>query len=307
MATLREHQFELTWPGGTSSFVFGTLDTGYQTLTPPQISAENGEDGDVTGGREDGRVFGTDFRGAKKISFEIGVHAGMNAAVAARHRTNRDAVELMDAIWDDPAFRNGPRALGVLRYRIAGRTLRAYGRPRNFAAASDAWAEQAYTPVTAEFHMRDASWYDDVEQVESISLIQNKLPGLIGPLTTPLSTAEVTSASGAITVGGRVRTWPVVTFYGPVSNPALTIGTQIRIALTKSIPEGARVTYDPRPWARTVLRNDGANYAGALTQNSTPLKRCLLQPGVRDMKYTGLDATGTSYAQVAWRAAYARP
>lgn len=304
-ANLETHQHELLYPNGQSALVFGTLDTGFLTLTPPQVVNEDGTVGDVARGREDGRDFGEDYLGSKNYAFEIGVLSNVGDSPSI-HAANTNLTESMRTIWENPTFRSSAHTVGVLRSNRAGTTFRCYGRPRNFAEASAAFEAKGYTSATCEFALIDGAWYSDTEQVESLAIRPSTNPGLIGPLVDPLTTAPITYVNGVMVVGGTRFTWPRITIHGPVTNPVVKIGT-MRVALRGSISAGKRVTIDPRPWARTVLRNDGANWAGALSGTTPIMRNMKVQPGSHQLVYEGVDLTGTSYMEVAWRDARSRP
>lgn len=311
-SVLREYQYELLYPSGETALLFGTEDTQYLTLTPPQIEGGGeGTLGDQNRPGEDGRAFGTDFLTGKSISFEMGVltdRASTDQDVI--HRANLDAIDLMSSVWEDRRFRDGTGTVGTLRSCQAGTTYRCFGRPRNFAEATGMFTRKGYTPVTAEFHLVDNNWYSDTLNSSTMRLVVPTGHGLIGPLKSPLSSALVTDANTGITVGGTAATWPVIIFHGPVTNPSMWINNatgKILVKVNGSLKAGETLTIDPRPWARTVLRSDRASLAGWLTAGSTMMRDMLLYPGVYDLHYTGTDPTVTSYVEVQWRDARARP
>lgn len=304
-STLLEHQHELLYPDGSSALLFGTEATGYLTLTPPQIEALDGTLGDLDRPREDGRAFGEDYRGAKTLSFEMGVLTDRHG-YADVYAANLDAIDRIESVWDSPKFRSTPGKIGVMRSRAGGTTWRCYGRPRNLGEATGMFTSKGYTPITAEFALADSAWYSDTKTVESVTITPPEAPGLIGPLKAPLTTQRIMSSYGIAAVGGSRPTWPVVTIFGPVTNPLVKIGP-LTIDLDLKVPEGNSLTIDPRPWQRTVLRNDGATFAGSLTANSTLMRAMTLAPGTYEIRYDGIDGTGTSRVQVEWRDARARP
>ncbi len=104
-----------------------------------------------------------------------------------------------------------------------------------------------------------------------------------------------------MTVEGDAKTAPVVEFHGPVTNPSVTIGP-IVIGLTGTIPEGASVTVDTRPWSQGLTRV--GNTAGVTLSRTTRIARSLVGPGAYQATLRGTDATGTARCRVRWRNAH---
>lgn len=307
-AILREHQLELLDANDeTRSIVFGTEDTGYLTLTPPLWADGDARDSDVPRPQEDGRYFGRDLRGGKSVSFEIGVITDRLATASSNaHRTNVDYLDVLSSWWDDDLLRARPWDLAVLRTHVAGRTWRAYGRPRRFDPGSGLLTKQGYTPVVCDFAVIDNRVYsDDVEQI-SVGLVALPQGGLVAPLAAPLTTVAGTTGLQQAIIGGSKDTWPWVQFRGPVTNPRVQIGSLV-VGLATTIAPGLSVTVDPRPWSRGVTRNDGANYAGSLSAEMSVLRDLRIRPGTHEVVYSGIDATGTSECVVSWRRARSRP
>lgn len=275
---LLDFQHELLADGSAGGLVFGRAGTTYVTLEPPQIVPGDGRYGDTDDDREDGTAFGEDYLSGKTVAFEIGVDT---TDTANPHADNADALEDLEDAWYDPAMRSNG-AIAVLRSRaVPGRTRRAYGRPRRFADTTSRLTHRGYSTVVADFQTRDGKWYDDEPQ-------------------------SITMTSGflvqSVVIGGRVSTWPVMTFRGPLTNPLVRVGDYV-MSIAADIPTGMTVVYDPRPWKRTVLRSDGANYAGKVTPGSPPMKSLRLRPGVARM---GLLSAGGGSLDIEWRPAYSR-
>lgn len=302
-SALRDGQHELVSDDGALSLLFGTEDTSYQTTAYPVIGSSGDRNGDVQRFREDGIGFGEDFEGAKTATFEIAV---LTDRAVDPHVAGSDALSDFEYVWKHRSLRNKSTRYAVLRSQLVpGRTRRAYGRPRRYAEAAGRLTRKGMTPIVCDFVAEDGRWYDDAAQVVSASLVSPVDGGLIAPLVTPLTSIPATSGASAMTVRGKKDTWPVVTFHGPVTNPSLDFGP-FTIGLTTTIPDGQTVTVDTRPWVRKVTRSDGASLAGALTHDTPPLRKCLLDPGTYQLVYIGTDQTGTSYAEVSWRNAYPR-
>lgn len=300
---LRDEQHELLTYGEDTLVVFGTEDTGYLTLTPMGLSAGDSREGDVERVREDGRAFGIDYLSAKTATFEVGV---LTDRAADPHRANLDAVNTLESVWRSEDLRSRANTVAILRARVAGRVTRAYGRPRRYEETPGVLTKKGYTPVLFDFAMADDRWYTDQWKVASCALAPPPDGGLVAPLVGPLTTTTPTAGPSAVNVAGTRSTWPVVTFHGPCTNPEIDFGTFV-IGLDESVPSGMSITVDTRPWRRLVTRDDGANMAGALTWETPPMRKCLLPVGTYDATFRAIDQTGSSWCEVRWRDAYARP
>lgn len=304
---LRKDQHELMSEDESVRLVFGTEDTGYLTTAYPGIEVMDGTTGDVQRIREDGVSFGEDFLGGTTYNFEIGVLTDrLTPPGGDKERVGGDYLGALKRVWHHPRFRQRSAAYAVLRSNVAGRTTRCYGRPRRFAGTPGNTTKKGYTPVLADFIINDGRWYDDVEQVETSTLRPPTDGGLKAPLVAPLTTTAVSRVDSVMRVYGSESTWPVVIFHGPVTDPRVSFGP-FEVGIRAALAEGASVTFDPRPWMRTVIRNDGANLAGVLTPDTPPMRRCLLEPGTYQMTFRGTDLSATSWVEVRWRNAYSQP
>ena len=253
-SALRVHQHELMTEGGARSFVFGTEDTGYLTLTKPAVSGAEPREGDSDRVQEDGRQLGRDYRAAKTFTFEVGVLTDDLNGLGGDdwYAANVDYLDAMESAWQDEWWRETPDRIAVLRSNEAGRLRRCYGRPRSYEEAEGGMTAKGYTPFVAEFALIDARWYDDAEQVVSCPLVPTTVGGLVAPLVAPLAATGTSEGETFAQVGGSRSTWPVVEFDAPygITNPEVTIGG-LTIGLRGTLPQGSVVTVDPRPWKRT--------------------------------------------------------
>ncbi|WP_370419016.1 hypothetical protein AB8O64_11215 [Streptomyces sp. QH1-20] len=287
-------------------FLFGTRKTGFDLVEPYEITYGDAEVGDVPMPREDGVRLGQDHRSTAVIDFSIGVDT-VDAAPTplGRHGANLGAVSVLAQAWRGDAVRRRFATPAVLRTVQGGRARRFYGRPRKFAAASSRLTRQGHTTVEASFLAAEDVAYDDREQATRVDMEPAPHRGLRGPLHSPLSMTGpgATRVPGDIVVAGDVPTWPVITFYGPISQPVCDVLGSWKVSLNLTLGAGQSVRIDPRPWARTVLRN-GASVADALYRSSPLLADMRLPLGRRDLILRGKDDTGNAYMTVAWRDAY---
>lgn len=309
---LREGEWNLSYPSNGihpgADFTFGTIASGYYLLEPYEITYAEPDVGDAAMPRRDGVRLGQDYRSTATITFEVGVDTVDDAAtLIGRQAANLGAVSAMAQAWDAEAVRRRFGTPAALRTVQGGRARRFYGRPRKFAPAASKFTRQGYTPVVATFLSTDGVAYDDVEQTLTVAINPPPHRGLKSPLTTPLrmTGAGATKVPGEAVIGGTKPTWPVITFYGPISKPACEVVGKWKVQLDLNLGPTDRVTIDTRPWALTVLRNGSASVAGQLTRSSPLLADMRLPPGRHDFILRGADATGLSYMTVTWRDAYA--
>lgn len=290
-----------------ANLTFGTVRTGYYLLDPVDIAYGDTDTGDVPMPRQDGIRLGLDYRPGATLSFEVGVDAVDQAATRhGRHGAVLDRVSAFAQAWDAEAVRSRFGTPAVLSTMQGGRSRRFYGRPRKFAPASSKLTHQGYTPVVATFATVDGIAYDDVEQSIRIDLNPPPHRGLVGPLTTPLTmTGQSDSRTpGKVDIAGNRPTWPVITITGPISQPLVDVIGRWRLGLDLTLATGERVVIDPRPWARTVLRNGNASVAGSLYRSAPLMPQMRLPVGRQDIVLRGVDETGTAHMTIAWRNAY---
>lgn len=312
-SALREHQYELA-PVDGEGLVFGTEDTGYLTLSRPIHSGgDGGQTGDLGRPYEDGIQFGRDYQGGKSIAFEMGVLTDVNNAalrpgsVRAAHRMNLDYLDVLEGWWRDPVWRNGPRALAMMRACEGGVVSRAYGRPRRYDEVVGAATRQGYSNVACDFQLVDNRWYADVEKTVDVGLISPPDGGLVAPLVAPLTTTVESESEVLAYVGGTKPTWLMVEFVGPALNPSVTVG-DLTVGIEGSLAYDERVVIDPRPWVRTALRNtDGASFAGVLSKQTPAMTAMAVRPGTHMVQFRGRDATGSARCRLRWRDARSRP
>lgn len=304
---LAPSEHEILLEDSDVSLRFGPMSGTYVTTEYPSLDSSGDTTTDVNRLREDGVAFGEDFAGAQTVTFSLAVLT--DKADGDPHTANGEALDEIESVWRDRRFRSRSAAYAVLRsHTVPGRTRRAYGRPRRFSDAQSRGSHRGISTVLCDFTVGDATWYDDAEQSASVRVpVYTGSLGFTSPLKTPITTLKPVDAWSGVSVGGKKETWLVVRFDGPCTNPVATIGDDIKVAFTGSIAAGDSVTYDPRPWKRSVLRaSDGASLAGKLTYDSTPLRMASVRPGDYDLGYSATDPTGTSVVTVSWRNAWTR-
>jgi len=224
-----------------------------------------------------------------RFGFRVG-HGGAAATLASLAGLTR--------AWN--ALAAVPGAESVLRYAIAGRTRLVYGRAREMFPDYSQVYNLGRVVGSGDFQPRDVWFYDDAMQSLTVGLVPDTTGGLIAPLRSPLSTAAGSQRQGVVSVGGDSPAPMELVFKGPVTNPVAS-STGWQVGLTATIAYDQTVTVNTR--TGTVLRNDGASLAGALTRR-TYLPEARLRPGARELIFAGTDPTGTASCTMRWRNTY---
>lgn len=287
-AQLADFQFDL------DGYVFGLgcdislLDGGFD----PGTAEWRTQDQDNPVG--DGRVFGRDYLSGPTWGFSLFVDAtDPETALAAWGDVSK--------AWRNEGGRRTPGAVCTLRYAVAGRTRRVYGRPRRFAGTPDNKLLQGTAPITTDFDCADALHYDDVEQSVVVPILPATTGGFMAPFIFPLSTLSAPGPrQGTITVDGDADCPVVIKVHGPVSAPVVTgPGWLLNFAgLTLAYDE--ELVIDTRPWAKTALVR-GGSVAGTLTRQSTRLTDVRLALGDQAITFAGIDETASASCTLFWR------
>lgn len=214
-----------------------------------------------------------------------------------------DAIEQIESRWIADSVRATPGKVQTLRYNIGGRTRRVYGRSKRFSQAVNAMTFQGIAGAVADFQLADPLHYDDTEYVTEISILAGRASGIKSPLTGRLSTVAGGDRIDTIKeVGGNAPAPFVAVIKGPIKNPYIE-GPGWKIQLNTTLAFDQSAVIDTRPWAQTVMRNDGVSLGGTLARTSR-LTTARLKPGSASIKFGGSDSTGRAKATFSWRPAF---
>lgn len=304
MTALSEFQFEiLPSEDASDGFVFGIG-------AAVSVNGEGFDPGenewltqDSQNTRRGVKAFGRDVLGSKTWIWES--HTDQEDVDSAI-----DTLEDFSAAWMPDLLVREPGAQTALRYRIRGRDRRVFGRPRRYAAPPTNLILTGLVNVTHDFSCVDSFTYDDIESSAEIPYASSAGGGgFVLPATWPLETvASQGNGSGQITVGGNARTYPIIRFNGPWTNPTLDTGDWV-LRWTGEIPVGGWVEIDCRPWALTVLNQSGASVAGTPSggglDRRTWLEDCWFAPKSQpQIALSGIAPGGGASATVRWRNAW---
>lgn len=220
--------------------------------------------------------------------------------------TETDALALADSfaqVWDNAA-RYAPESVVAVRYQINGRQRRVYGRPRRMTPNVDK-VHLGKIYIEADFDLSEDSYYDDSESSVTVRMGTGYTAkaGIVVPQPLPWSfTSTPAPQSYVAAIGGSQKTWITPTFYGPVTNPWVQIGSTTW-GLTGNLPVGWTATVSGVPWNMGVWRQDGLTSALTMDPRSR-LSALQMAPGNYTITYGGLDNTASSKVVVAWRNAW---
>lgn len=298
MITLAEHQFEILPNDAVLDGV------GFGIGLDVSMDSDGWDPGDAEWITQDSvnqvrgtRNFGRDVLSGPTHTFALHVdQTDVSTAVGA--------LGTLRTAWMAGDIAEQVGRMSIVRYRLAGRVRRFYGRPRKWAAPPSNRILGGYIPVTCTFDAADHLFYDDTQEQTIIPFVSVSEGGWTFPATFPVTTLPPGQREGSIHVGGSIPTYPVIRFNGPITNPYLQCGNDWKVQLNMSIASGEWVEIDTRPWRLTVLRQGLYSEAGKLSRR-TWLKDVVLKPGPKELSFGGTAAEGTSFVTVSWRSAYA--
>ena len=193
----------------------------------------------------------------------------------------------------------------VLEIGVHGRTLRAYGRPRDLDIDDTDIFSQRHAEGTAIFDRSDMFFYGDPDnggggQV-TLSITPPQAQGLVFPVVFPWGTFKGGERQGVVVNAGLRPTQDVtITINGTVSNPVVS-GDGWEIQLNTSLAYDRSVTINARN--RTVTRDDGVSLAGTLTRKSR-LDQIVVPPGSSEFFFRGTSVDGSATATIRWGSAH---
>lgn len=296
MTILSEKQFEiLPEAEAPSGFVFGIgaavsiNDGGFD----PGESNWFTQDGENT--RRGVVGFGRDVPGAKNWIWSSHVdQLDLDSAVAV--------LEEMESAWTPSLLVRNPGAVTALRYRLAGRDRRVFGRPRRFAAPPTNLIDGGYIDLTHEFQTVDAYTYDDLESsMEILYASSVEGGGFVLPTPMPITTQpSLGNGSSQISIGGTKPAYPIIRFNGPWINPVMHTDNWT-LRWNGSIPAGGWVEIDARPWVLTVTNQDGASAVAGLDRRVWLEDLWFAPKSQPQISLEGVATSGGASATVRWR------
>ena len=129
----------------------------------PGSGSTRTQDVDVPMG--DGRLMGRDFHSAPSWMFDFYTNVWDWAEAL-------DLADTVAAVWSGDQVRDTPGEVMPLRYWMADRWRRVYGRPRNFSPPDGGlFSKLGRAEFAASFDLVDRLHYDDAEQSASADMV----------------------------------------------------------------------------------------------------------------------------------------
>lgn len=240
-----------------------------------------------------GAIPSVDVAGVRTWQFDVAAFGDSDVEALAR-------IAELAAVWR-PGALSRPGELVPLRYELAGRWRRVYGRPGTWADPDGSFLPQGQAEAMASFRILDPAYYDDVEDSVVLGIVPAESALLMFPATPPFTWRSAGGEQSRFAVvGGDAVTRPRITFRGPVTRPWVRIGG-VLVELTGTIAYDDSITIDAA--SRTVKRADGSR-AGGIISPRTRITDLVLAPGSHEVTFGGTDITGTATVEVAWRSSY---
>jgi Phage tail protein len=216
-----------------------------------------------------------DYHDSRTVTFDLCVNGGTdcvgNAGGAAASAW--DALRYITGVWQ------ARTANVLLEMRMTtGQTYVLIGRPRRCEADTDG-LRRGYVAIAAEFVAVDPRLYDVELQQRTITLagesdIQGTLclasatpgpPGICvgvpptGSGVCMINIPPLLNGQATIVNEGNTDSLPIVTFFGPATNPVITnLTTDRQLGITYDLAAGDQVQVDMR--TRNVLLNGAVRY-----------------------------------------------
>lgn len=264
---------------------------------------------DVPRPLDHGMFPGTDLLGSRDLVMDVVTFGVVGDAASQTARTPALVIANQDALvgaWTarsvDQSIVNPQDPNMVLRFRLPGQPTRRFlGRARKIAR-QDSTTPRGFARVRLQFTALDPRQYADAASVPTVTVTgQVSGTGVTFPATFPINITPSSDGSAYLTNAGNISTYPVVTVYGPITNPIVrnaTDGTFIQVNLTLAAGQGLVIDSQER----RVLLDGTASRANLIALGS---KFPRLLPGANLLKIDGQIAAGTTPSmQVAFRSAW---
>lgn len=212
------------------------------------------------------------------------------------------ALAAFTAAWRAREIARVPSAVTTMRYHLAGRTRRVYGRPRRLSAPPSNRILGGLVPITASFKTADDLHYADTVTTAQAVWSATDDGGFNLPDIMPLHSLPAGTGEGTLTNGGDAPTYPIIRFDGPVANPVF-LTDDWALGLNLGLAVGDFVVIDTRPWHLTAVRNGTENVVGKLNRRQF-FSNAVLEPGVTNFAFDGLSSAGGATCTVSWRDAF---
>lgn len=294
MTALADHQFELLMSEDDSDGVpFGIGRAVHVTADGFDPGADEILTQDTDNPRRGTIVMGRDARKASPWTWAMFVNQDDTESAL-------DQLSILESAWKSTDWQVGQVA--CIRYALAGRTRRVFGRPRRWASTMNNLILSGMIPITADFQRVDPLYYGDQFESDTVDMLITSAGGITYPVVYPLISLPSGSNEGDINVGGARPTYPIIRFTGPIVNPQL-ITANWTLKLNAIIADGQWIEIDTRPWVMSIRNQSGAAVPGVLDPRLR-MRDLVLQPGGQSVTLRGTSNTGMATCTIKRYPAY---
>lgn len=294
------NEWQLQYPG--TNFTFGTLASTFPMAAQVEVGDVDIDVQDQKHPSSDGLIMGYDSYGGFDLLFTLTTIPSYPPP-AEPWDAALDLISTFKSKWRADSIRRVPGAYATLLNTDRNRLV--YGRPRTFKP-NIARVRKGVAGYTALFQTNDPNFYSGTEKVATITPVPASSGGIKSPVKTPVITVGSTQEVSAAVNAGDLPAWPTVQFRGPAQTSSLELLSGSTVLWSLSIPDAIQydevLTVDTRPWSRSATIN-GRPANGRV--RGTQLEKCLIPVGTYQWRYRVTDRTGTAYAVMKWRDAYA--
>ena len=186
--------------------------TSYGVQNPQAIYGRNTRSVETLRPQDTGAFVQPDYPGSRLVTFSM--------VVTGSASTMQAKIEAFQTAWQSSTTGDQP-----LLFRLpTSNTWRLFGRPRKTDVDVRMWLKGVVS-ITAEFYCADPRMYDNTITTPSTATLPSS-GGITFPKVLPITFgAAATSAALTATTSGTVPTPWFAKIAGPVSNPAITNGT----------------------------------------------------------------------------------
>ncbi len=201
----------------------------------------------------------------------------------------REVYEEFTKYWRGDQIRNLWNQYLPLAYKRHGTERLIYGRPRKLTPLR-VGQRKGNQPFTCQYQTADTFTYSRMEYYED------------GPVST-LGTRNVSVRRDLL--DGQADTWFAIQIEGPITNPTVEIGPDMRIKLQTTLAAGKLIEISSYPWRRRVINSDGYTLSAFLIEDSPYMDELKIPGGeATDFGLSGSGTSGNTLLRVLWREAY---
>lgn len=200
--------------------------------------------------------------------------------------SNGSQLNQLAAVWKNTSLRMSWGATVPMLYCDKDSNIRRiYGRPGKFAHAPRNRGGKTWVDVQAEFRRADTFAHSDAEYY-------------VGPMSPNVAPIN------AVRQGGDGSSWLRMLFYGPMTNPVVTYGSNT-LQLASSIAQGVILEVSSYPWARRVVDSNNVNRRAEVIGSTMYLDQIKFPEFTSmNVSWTCTGSNASTKLMLLWREAY---